>query len=156
RRRRQRRCSGVSPTPVARSGSMPTRIGFVAGWTIVTHARALVRACIELILRVDIHVLLKKRDLKLKSLFKKMREFIRPGLFLRRFFGPVPEAIKNHLNTAELLRISITAVVAGGGTLGMLQAILTGVGTIFPAPNDAAAATFVLTLLLESLRRLDH
>jgi hypothetical protein len=86
----------------------------------------------------------------LKNLSDKLRK-----LFLR-FFGPVPGAIKDHLNSAELLRISVAALMAGGGILGILQAILAGVGTIFPAPNDAAAAAFVLTFLLECVRRLSQ
>jgi hypothetical protein len=60
------------------------------------------------------------------------------------------------LNTIELSRITIAALTAGGGILGLLEAILLGVGVIFPAPTDAALAALVLTLILEALRRLAH
>jgi hypothetical protein len=74
----------------------------------------------------------------------------------RAFWGEVPGALKNHLNTVELTRITITSLAAGGGVLGLLQALLASVGTIFPAPSDAALAAVILTLILDSLRRLDH
>jgi hypothetical protein len=75
---------------------------------------------------------------------------------VRDFLGPAPGAIKKHLNTAELSRITLTALTAGAGTMALLQAILTNVGNIFPAPTDAALAAVVLTLILETLRRLGH
>jgi hypothetical protein len=78
------------------------------------------------------------------------------GTSPRAFWGEVPGALKNHLNTVELTRITITALTAGGGVLGLLQALLKNVGTIFPAPTDAALAAVILTIVLESLRRLDH
>ena len=74
----------------------------------------------------------------------------------RDFLGAAPGALKNHLNRVELVRITVTALMAGGGTLGFLQAIFLNVGTIFPAPSDAALAAAVLTIILESLRRLGH
>jgi hypothetical protein len=74
----------------------------------------------------------------------------------RDFFGPAPGAIKKHLNTDELTRVTLTAVSAGAGTMALLQTILMNVGSIFPAPTDAALAALVLTLVLETLRRLGH
>jgi hypothetical protein len=73
---------------------------------------------------------------------------------LRDFFGPAPGALKAHLSTVELSRITIAALTAGGGTLLFLQALLLNVGAIFPAPTDAALAAVVLTLLIEAVRRL--
>jgi hypothetical protein len=78
------------------------------------------------------------------------------GSSIRDFFGAVPGALKGHLNTIELSRITLAALTAGGGILGLLEAILLGAGTIFPAPADAALAALVVTLILESLRRLSH
>jgi hypothetical protein len=75
---------------------------------------------------------------------------------VRDFFGPVPGALKDHLNTTELARIIITSLTAGGGILALLQALIMNVGTIFPAPTDAALAAVILTFLLDSLRRLGH
>jgi hypothetical protein len=75
---------------------------------------------------------------------------------VRDFLGPAPGAIKKHLNTDELTRITLTAVTAGAGTMALLQAILMNVGSIFPALADAALAAVVLTVLLEALRRLGH
>jgi hypothetical protein len=75
---------------------------------------------------------------------------------LRDFFATVPGSLRNHLNTEELYRISVTSLSAGGGVFGLLQAILLGVGTLFPSPTDAALAAFVLATILDSLRRLHH
>ena len=66
------------------------------------------------------------------------------------FFGPAPGALKDHLNGVELSRITITALTTGGGTLALLQAILMNVGTIFPAPTDAALAAVFVTLIIEA------
>jgi hypothetical protein len=75
---------------------------------------------------------------------------------IRDFWGPAPGAIKKHLNTDELTRITLTALTAGAGTMALLQAILVNVSNIFPAPTDAALAALVLTFVLEALRRLGH
>lgn len=75
---------------------------------------------------------------------------------VRDFFAEVPGSLKAHLNTQELVRIAVAALSAGGGAFGVLQALLVHAGTIFPAPLDAALAAFVLTTILETLRRLDH
>jgi hypothetical protein len=75
---------------------------------------------------------------------------------VRDFLGPAPGAIKKHLNTDELTRITLTALTAGAGTVALLQAILANVGSIFPAPTDAALAAVFLTFILEALRRLGH
>lgn len=70
------------------------------------------------------------------------------------FFAAVPDALKEHLNTEELGRISLAALAAGGGVFGVLQGVLFNTGTIFPAPADAALAAFLLTTILEVNRRL--
>ena len=67
-----------------------------------------------------------------------------------------PERIKNHLNTEELVRIGVAALTAGGGGFSVLEAIQLDVPQIFPAPADTALAAAVLTLILETMRRLDH
>jgi hypothetical protein len=91
-----------------------------------------------------------------KALSDKTSVLANVGTFLRDFFGPVPGALKDHLNTSELSRITLTALTAGGGTLALLQALLMNVGNIFPAPTDAALAAVILTFLLEAVRRLGH
>jgi hypothetical protein len=75
---------------------------------------------------------------------------------LCRFFAAVPGSIKGHLNTEELVRVLMTGLSAGGGVLGLLELLRADVGVLFPAPNDAALAATVLTLLLEIRRRLTH
>jgi hypothetical protein len=75
---------------------------------------------------------------------------------IRDFLGPAANSLKNHLNARELIRVVVTALVAGGGVAGVLQALLAAVGTVFIGPGDAAVATTVITLVLEVVRRLDH
>jgi cobalamin synthase len=75
---------------------------------------------------------------------------------VRDFLGAVPGAVKNHLNTEELARITLTAVVAGGGIFGILEAVMMAAGSIFPAPTDAALAATILAVVLEVFRRLQH
>jgi hypothetical protein len=75
---------------------------------------------------------------------------------IARFFAAAPGAIKNHLNTAELIRIAVTTLTAGGGIFSLLKAVEINAGQIFPSPADAGLATAVLTLILEVFRRLDH
>jgi hypothetical protein len=74
----------------------------------------------------------------------------------RRFFAEVPGSIRDHLNSEELLRITITALTAGGGVCGILEAILARTTVIFPAPADAALAAALLAAILEANRRLRH
>lgn len=76
--------------------------------------------------------------------------------WLRAFLGEVPGSIRDHLNTRELVRIALTSLAAGGGLLGLLQAVVLASGSIFPSPADASLAAAVLTLILEACRRLDH
>jgi hypothetical protein len=75
---------------------------------------------------------------------------------IREFFGPAPGALQDHLNSVELSRITITALATGGGILALLEAILLNVGTIFPAPADAAVAAVFVALIIEAFRRLGH
>ena len=71
-----------------------------------------------------------------------------------RFWGAAPGALKNHLNTEELARITIASLTAGGGLFGLIEALSLDVAAVFPASGDAALATVVLTILLEGRRRL--
>jgi hypothetical protein len=79
-------------------------------------------------------------------------------LFLqfRMFFAAVPGALKDHLNTEELIRIAITVATTGGGVFGFLNAVLQHAPVVFPAPADAALATALLAAILEAARRLRH
>jgi hypothetical protein len=86
----------------------------------------------------------------------KPRGPIDPGAHVREFVGAVPSAVQGHLNVEELARIRWTALLAAVGILGLLQALVLAVGTIFPAPTDAALAGLILTFILESRRRLGH
>jgi hypothetical protein len=86
----------------------------------------------------------------------KTRSRLNLGASVRDFFGPAPDALKGHLNGVELSRITIMALTTGGGTLALLQAILMNIGTIFPAPSDAAVAAVFVMLIIEALRRLGH
>jgi cobalamin synthase len=90
------------------------------------------------------------------SRFRPFRLVISHCKTLRDFFTAVPGSLRNHLNAEELYRISVTALSTGGGVFGLLQAVLLGVGNLFPAPTDAALAALVLTTILDSLRRLHH
>lgn len=78
------------------------------------------------------------------------------GPALRRFLAEAPHSLSNHLNRAELARVLSAAMTAGGGAFGLVYALFTNVGSIFPSPADAALAAAVLTGILEALRRLGH
>ena len=75
---------------------------------------------------------------------------------LSRFFAEVPGSIQGHLNSEELVRVVVAGLSAGGGVLGCLEMIRSDAGVLFPAPNDAALATAVITVILEVRRRLTH
>jgi hypothetical protein len=75
---------------------------------------------------------------------------------VRDFFRAAPNTLKDHLNQEELIRIAIASLGAGGGLFGLLHAIVLNIGSIFPAPGDAALAAVILTAILEVLRRLGH
>lgn len=70
------------------------------------------------------------------------------------WLGPVVNAIRGHLNVAELGRVLVAAVVAGGGVLGLLESLRAAVGSIVVDPSDAAAVAAGLTLAIEIVRRL--
>jgi hypothetical protein len=72
------------------------------------------------------------------------------------FFSVAPGALQSHLNTEELMRIAVASLSAGGGIFGLLEAIMRSAGVVFPAPSDAALAAALLTMILESHRRLQH
>jgi hypothetical protein len=93
------------------------------------------------------------------ALRKKRTWFARVRAFARKsvtYLEEVPGSLSGHLNREELVRVSVTALAAGGGLFGLLQALALSAGTIFPAPTDAALAAAVLTAILEVLRRLTH
>ena len=75
---------------------------------------------------------------------------------LLAFFSEVPGSLKNHLNQDELGRVIIASLTAGGGIFGFLQLLVPEVAKLFPDPADAALAGAVLTLILETRRRLSH
>jgi hypothetical protein len=64
--------------------------------------------------------------------------------------------LKDHLNGEELLRITVTAVSAGGGVFVLLKAVVLHAGPVFPAPADAALATLIVGTILDVRRRLGH
>jgi len=72
------------------------------------------------------------------------------------FIEAVPNSIRGHLNSEELIRAVIVALTSGGGVFGLLNAIAYRAGEIFPSPADAALAVAVFSLITESRRRLDH
>lgn len=74
----------------------------------------------------------------------------------QQFFAAVPGSLRDHLNFEELARIAITALTAGGGVFGLLEAVLSQAPAVFPAPADAALAAALLTLILDVCRRLQH
>ncbi len=92
----------------------------------------------------------------LQALSSPLHNLCRPVSEFLEFLGTVPGSLKKHLNTEELFHITLTALVAGGGMFGLLQMSLNSVGTIFPAPTDAALAGTILTMILEVIRRLRH
>jgi hypothetical protein len=74
----------------------------------------------------------------------------------RNFMSAVPGSIKHHLNMEELARITVASVTTGGGFFGFLQAVVTSASTLFLSPTDAALVVAILTLVLETHRRLGH
>jgi hypothetical protein len=80
----------------------------------------------------------------------------RIGSYFADFLSAAPGALKNHLNTEELLRIVVTALGAGGGVFTVFEAVLRSTGRIFPVPSDAAFAAVLLATILEARRRLEH
>jgi energy-converting hydrogenase Eha subunit A len=75
---------------------------------------------------------------------------------LQNFFSDVEGSIKGSLNAEELYRSILTSLGSAtsvGFVLGVLQAVLTNVATIFPNPTVAALATGLLTLVVDLLRR---
>src|SRR3954468_7146750 len=99
---------------------------------------------------------LMRGGVDLSRWIRQLRETFDLRESLRAFFEAVPGALRNHLNTDELVRITITSLMAGVGLLGLLQAVVLNVGVVFPAPTDAALAGVAATFLLECLRRLGH
>jgi hypothetical protein len=73
---------------------------------------------------------------------------------IRDFFTAVEGSLKNHLNIEELARIALTALAAGGGVFGLLEALMKQAGVVFPSASDAALAAIVMTVILEGHRRL--
>ncbi len=69
--------------------------------------------------------------------------------------GPVPNAIKDHLNVEELVRIAVTSFISAGGSAAVLPALLAHVD-LFVDPTDVGVVTAVLTLIIEIVRRLEH
>jgi hypothetical protein len=91
---------------------------------------------------------------RIMSMLKKIIGFVF-GV-IGDFVGPAANSIKGHLNIAELVKVAISAVAAGGGVMGILNAALPAIGLIFPLPQDAALASMILTAIGEVIRRLSH
>ena len=74
------------------------------------------------------------------------------------FFGPVATSIKGSVNTAEILRVTLTALVSGGGVLGVLTAYQGDLSVILtsPTPVSLALAGYALTFVIDLVRRLNH
>ena len=69
------------------------------------------------------------------------------------FLGTAPDALKGHLNLAELIRIAVTTAVAGGGAYEVFRALAESIDA-WVAPGDVGLATAVCVLVLEVWRRL--
>ena len=54
------------------------------------------------------------------------------------FFGPVASSIKGSVNTAEILRVTLTALVSGGGVLGVLAAYQGDLSAILTSPTPVS------------------
>jgi hypothetical protein len=76
------------------------------------------------------------------------------GDAIQGFLGQAEQSLQGHLNVSELLRVVVTALLTGAGTLGVLSAIQAAAGTVFPQPADAALAVSVLTAIADVVRRL--
>ena len=74
------------------------------------------------------------------------------------FFGPVANSIKGSVNTAEIVRVTLTALVSGGGVLGVLTAYQGDLSVILtsPTPVSLALAGYALTFVIDLARRLNH
>lgn len=79
----------------------------------------------------------------------KIKQFF---LNISAFLGPVADAVKGRVNTEELAKTVVLAFSATG-VVGVLQIVLSHVGAILIAPQDAQAATLILTFLIEYFRR---
>lgn len=75
---------------------------------------------------------------------------------LASFWGPTQDAIKKYLSVSELLRTTLTALVGGGGVLGILVAIQAHLGVIVLDPQLGTTAGVVLFFLIDCIRRFDH
>ena len=75
---------------------------------------------------------------------------------LRQYPAAVPGALRGHLNTEELARVTIAAIAIGGGAFSLLNALAIQAGAILPGPADSALAVVVFSIIAESRRRLGH
>ena len=75
---------------------------------------------------------------------------------ISEYLAGVPGSLQGHLNGEELARVSMAAMTTGTGISGALSALALQSGSFFPSPADAGLAVAVLTLILESRRRLGH
>ena len=69
------------------------------------------------------------------------------------FLGTAPDALKDHLNVAELIRIAVTTVLAGGGAYEVFRALAGSIDQ-WVAPGDVGLVTAICVLVLEVWRRL--
>jgi hypothetical protein len=72
--------------------------------------------------------------------------------------GPAANSIKGHVNTKELLRVTITALISGGGLLGVLTAYSGDLSSLVigVTPPVLSIIGFILTFVIDLVRRLNH
>jgi hypothetical protein len=71
------------------------------------------------------------------------------------FFGEVPSSIRDHLNVDEIVRITVAALLAGGGIGGVMAELVTNLPALI-SPTDLGLATASIAAILEIARRLGH
>ena len=76
--------------------------------------------------------------------------------WVRRWLAPVPGAVRDRLCARELVRVLVTAVLAGGGLGPILVTLASNVHLIAPGIDPGWSTTLValLTAAAEALRRL--
>lgn len=85
-------------------------------------------------------------------MFQRIKEAIIVKQILA-FLGSAPNAVRDHLNVNELVRIVVAAVMAGGGAYEAFVALAGSIPS-WVAPGDVGLATGVLLTLTEVWRRL--
>lgn len=76
--------------------------------------------------------------------------------FVVSFLGPTQNAIKKYISIPELFRSIVTALVAGGGLIGVLLSIQSHLGVIVLDPQFGTVAGVVVFFLIDCARRFEH